>query len=471
MYERTKSRVKNSEGASAFFPSMIGVRQGENLSPLLFSVYLNDLHHYLAINRVPGVVCETDPDDSIMHYITILILLFADDTVLFGNSKNDLQFALNKFENYCDKWRLSVNTSKTKVLIFSEGKLSKKVKFYFKNAEIEIVNVYKYLGVLLARSGSYFQAKKHIANQANAKLFSLHRKIRNLNLPIDMQIELFDKMIKPILQYSCEIWGYGNIDIIERVHVKFFKQILYLKKSTPTYMVYGELGAYPLFIDIYSRMISFWCKLVNSKNDTAKSLYDLTYYLHENEKLDSPWLSHIKSLINTNGFGHVWLAQNEVNEINSKWFTQAFKQKLKDQYIQTWHDKVNKSSSGVNYQIFKENFERNIYFSYLSNKNCRLITALRTRNHRFPVEVGSWYKKPLKECICTLCKDDVGDEFHYVLVCNFFNDERKQFIKPYFYRRPNTIKFNQLMNSTSKPIIRNLCTFIAIIMKTFRGSL
>ena len=141
-----------------------------------FNIYLNDLHHYLAFNRVPGVVCETDPDDSIMHYIKILILLFADDTVLFGNSKNDLQFALNKFENYCDKWRLSVNTSKTKVMIFSEGILSKKVKFYFKNAEIEIVNVYKYLGVLLARSGSYFQAKKHIANQANAALFSLHRK-------------------------------------------------------------------------------------------------------------------------------------------------------------------------------------------------------------------------------------------------------------------------------------------------------
>ena len=49
----------------------------------------------------------------------MLILLFADDMVLFGNSKEDLQFALNKFENYCDKWRLTVNTSKTKVMIFS----------------------------------------------------------------------------------------------------------------------------------------------------------------------------------------------------------------------------------------------------------------------------------------------------------------------------------------------------------------
>ena len=154
MYNHIKSRVQASEGISALFPSVIGVRQGENLSPLLFSVYLNDLYHNLSVNGVPGVECETNHDDSIMIYIKILILLFAYDTVLFGNSKEDLPFALNKFENYCDIWRLTVNTSKTKVMIFSKGRLPRNQKFYFKNEEIEIVNKYKYLGIFLARSGS-----------------------------------------------------------------------------------------------------------------------------------------------------------------------------------------------------------------------------------------------------------------------------------------------------------------------------
>ena len=466
MYIQTKSRVKTSEGASAFFPSMIGVRQGENLSPLLFSVYLNDLHHYLSVNGVPGVECGTDPDDSIMTYIKILVLLFADDTVLFGNSKEDLQYALDKFENYCDKWRLTVNTSKTKVMIFSKGRLPKNVRFHFKNEEIEIVNEYKYLGIFLARSGSFLNAKKHIVNQANNALFSLQRKIRNLNLPIDMQIDLFNKMIKPILLYGCEIWGFGNLDIIERVQLKFYKQILYLKKSTPSFMVYGELGAYPLFIDIQSRIISFWCKVNNNlKNDTAKTIYDLIYYLNEKEKLNSPWLNHIRKIINTNGFGNVWTSQNNVN---SKWFINAFKQKLKDQYIQTWNALVNQSSSGKNYQIFKDTFTRNTYFSFLSNKNCRLLTALRTRNHHFPIELGRWTSTPLNERICNLCRADVGDEFHYILACNFFHDTRKQFIKPYYYRNTNTIKFNQLMNSSNKTVIKNLCAFTAIIMKTFK---
>ena len=68
--------------------------------------------------------------------------------------------------------------------------------------------------------------KKHIAEQANKALFSLLRKIRNLSLPLDGQIDLFNKAIKPFLPYGSEVWGNGNSDIFERVHLKFLKVIL-----------------------------------------------------------------------------------------------------------------------------------------------------------------------------------------------------------------------------------------------------
>ena len=133
-------------------------------------------------------------------------------------------------------------------------------------------------------------------------------------------------------------------------------------------------------------MVSFWYKLNDSgKNDIATTLYKLIYHLNEQNQLNSPWLNHIKTIIKTNGFGNVWTSHNEVN---SKWFVQAFKQKLKVQYIQTWNSLINQSFSGKNYRIFKEPFSRNAYFSYLLNKNSRLLTAFRTRNHRFPIETG-----------------------------------------------------------------------------------
>ena len=61
-----------------------------------------------------------------------------------------------------------------------------------------------------------------------------------------MIIELYEKTIKPILLYGCEVWGLGKFDILERVQLKFFKSLFGLKKSTPSYMIYGEFGIYPL---------------------------------------------------------------------------------------------------------------------------------------------------------------------------------------------------------------------------------
>ena len=72
------------------------------------------------------------------------------------------------------------------------------------------------------------------------------------NLSISCQLDLFDKVVKLILRYGCELCGLSNCDIIERVHLKYLycKLLLNLKSSTPNCMMYGELGRYPLYIDI-----------------------------------------------------------------------------------------------------------------------------------------------------------------------------------------------------------------------------
>ena len=240
MYNNIKLRIVTQDGNSAYFPCNKGVRQGENLSPILFSFFLNDLEAFLLAKEANGIVCEANTD-NIHTYIKLLLLLFADDTVLFSNSKEDLQHILNLFEQYCDQGKLTVNISKTKILFFSSGRHAQNLHFLFKGKEVEIVSEYKYLGIYLSRSGSFLNCKKHIAEQANIAMFALLRKIRVLNLPIEMQIDLFNKLIKPILLYGCEIWAIGNLDIIERVQLKFLKMILNMKKSTPSYIVFWRM--------------------------------------------------------------------------------------------------------------------------------------------------------------------------------------------------------------------------------------
>ena len=94
-------------------------------------------------------------------------------------------------------------------------------------------------------------------------LHLLYKKIRNFNLPIDMQLKMFDHTILPILHYGCEVWGYENIDQIEAFHNYFLCKISNLRKSTPIYILHGELGRFPISINIKMRMINFWVSLIN----------------------------------------------------------------------------------------------------------------------------------------------------------------------------------------------------------------
>lgn len=94
-----------------------------------------------------------------------------------------------------------------------------------------------YLGIIFSRTGSFLKAKKHLCNQALKAMYGVIRKIRQFNLPVTCQLELFDKMVVPVLLYGCEVWGFEKLDSIERVHLKFLKHILCLKSSTPNYMV------------------------------------------------------------------------------------------------------------------------------------------------------------------------------------------------------------------------------------------
>ena len=98
-------------GTSAFFPCIKGVRQCENLSSFLFSIFLNDLENYFLENHDPEL--SANSSTMIVIYFKLFVILFADDTVMFCETLDDLQRTLNAFSNYCTHWKLTVNVSKT----------------------------------------------------------------------------------------------------------------------------------------------------------------------------------------------------------------------------------------------------------------------------------------------------------------------------------------------------------------------
>lgn len=315
--------------------------------------------------------------------------------------------------------------------------------------------------MIFSRGASFAATVKHNCEQATKAMFVLIRKVRSLNLSIDLQLDLFDKMIKPILLYGCEVWGYCNTSLIERVQLKFLKSIFNLKQSTPTVMVYGEFGVFPIKIDIQSRMVSYWTKIIS--NDSALKFSNLLYKIlyNSNGSKTSNWLEYVRGILINCGFSGIWDAQFVESP---KWLVQSIKQKAKDLYINEWYNTINESSSCVNYRLFKENFNLENYLLKLPLPFKRTLCWFRTRNHRLPVETGKWSNIDIADRKCNLCDASVGDEFHYLLCCEKLAGERRQLIKAYYYRRPNIIKFNKLMNITNISELKKLCKFVKIIL-------
>ena len=59
----------------------------------------------------------------------------------------------------------------------------------------------------------------------------------------------------------------------------------------------------------------------------------------------------------------------------------------------------------------------------------------------------------------------IGDEYHYIMQCKVFANERKEYIDRKFLTNCNTEKFKAVMNQTKKSKLRKLCTLIRIINK------
>ena len=118
----------------------------------------------------------------------MFILLYADYTVIFDESAEELQTALNIFEKYCSEWKLSINVSKTKIVVFSRRKYKNKKEFLLNNEEVEVKDSYTYLGLQFNYNDN---CCKKLVDQSQKVIYALYSKIYNLAIPIDLQLNFF----------------------------------------------------------------------------------------------------------------------------------------------------------------------------------------------------------------------------------------------------------------------------------------
>ena len=130
-------------------------------------------------------------------------------------------------------------------------------------------------------------------------MFSLLRRGRQLGLSFKTQADLFDQLVAPILMYGCEVWGYEDIEKIQVVQKKFYKYMLRLNTSTPSAMVFGEFGKFPIDLKIKEQMVGYWAKLKLEPNTKKWNVIMLNIIeeLAQGKFVNSKWFNYIKLIL------------------------------------------------------------------------------------------------------------------------------------------------------------------------------
>ncbi len=113
------------------------------MSPTLSNLFQNDLHQSFSKSCDP-----VELDGATLNSVS-----WADDLFMLSTSRKGLHCCLEKLKEYCVKWQLNVNISKSKVMIMSKGN-SKENASTLNGEELKFVNTYKYLGMLICKNGN-----------------------------------------------------------------------------------------------------------------------------------------------------------------------------------------------------------------------------------------------------------------------------------------------------------------------------
>ena len=126
MYSSIRSCVKiNQKALTELFSCNKGIRQGHDLSPVLFSLFMNDLPQYFKESKSPGVMLGNP---------TINCLMYEDDLLIISPSPEGLQQSLNVIHRHAQQWKLKVHTKKSNIIIFSgNGQNKNNINFKYNN--------------------------------------------------------------------------------------------------------------------------------------------------------------------------------------------------------------------------------------------------------------------------------------------------------------------------------------------------
>lgn len=398
IYEETKNVVKVNDTLSEEFWTIEGVRQGCPLSPTLFSILIADMENEMKKRQTGGIVVGTEK---------FWTLAYADAIVLLANSIEELQSMMRSFEKYLKRKKLTLNCEKSKVMVFRKGGGREKARIWkWEGKNIEEVKEFTYLGYQLRRNGSKEGHVKELARKGNVAVKQVwgigERLFKN---DFKTRMKLFDTLVKSIISYGVEIWGWEERATLERIQNKYIKWTLGLDRCTPEYILLEEVKREKLKIGWSQRAWTFERNLEVSTKTIAKAC------LKEKKKNQKTFGNQEERYINRCGYSGEGLRLLESEEVNAKTILRARDREVQQQ------EQYNKIKATRYNRRYKESRVIDIP-EYLRNKGDKgsqnLIARIRCGNE----ENRNKYWLNEEERKCDLCGIEESTLEHLTRHCN-----------------------------------------------------
>ena len=96
--------------------------------------------------------------------------------------------------------------------------------------------------------------------------------------------------------------------------------------------------------------------------------------------------------------------------------------------------------------MFKSEWNFENFLDILPFKLRKYYCKMRMSNHRLPVEIGRQEGISLNDRKCLLCNlNEIGDEYHYIMKCPFFLNDRRKYLPSFCSSHPSAYKITKFM--------------------------
>lgn len=197
IYKNMKVKIRTERDGESF-PIKRGVRQGDPLSPKLFSAVLEHVFRCL----------DWENYGLIINGVRLNHLRFADDLILISVDPKSLQKMLDQLVHESDKVGLSMNTTKTKIMSNSES-----FPITVNGKTVEYVEEYTYLGQIISPKDLTTKEINNRVTLAWKRYWSLKEVMKNPLIPLKAKSKIFNSCILPVMTYGCQTWSLTNHNI------------------------------------------------------------------------------------------------------------------------------------------------------------------------------------------------------------------------------------------------------------------